>query len=204
MILGRYTLPNLVTGIGATLALLGAVLAGQGNLPAAMVCLLYAGVGDSLDGPLARRLHTLPEDKQFGAQLDTLADLISFGIAPVLISYAAGLTNVLDLVLLLAYLACAMLRLCHFTVHGTERLAGITYFRGMPTTYAAFIFPLALAVATFIPAEALPVVLRFTHVIVAALFILNIPVRDIRSYRGLVPIGVVVITLFWLSVLIRS
>jgi len=203
MILGRYTLPNLVTGLGLTLALLGAVLAGQGNLPAAMLCLLYAGVSDSLDGPLARRLHTLPEDKQFGAQLDTLADLISFGIAPVLISYAAGLTSALDLVLLLAYLACAILRLCHFTVHGTERQAGITYFRGMPTTYAAFIFPLALAAATLLPAELLLTILRFTHVIVAALFILNVPVRDIRSYRGLVPIGVVAITLFWLSVLIR-
>lgn len=203
MILGRYTLPNLVTGLGLTLALLGAVLAGQGNLPAAMLCLLYAGVGDSLDGPLARRLHTLPEDKQFGAQLDTLADLTSFGIAPVLISYATGLTSAFDLMLLLAYLACAILRLCHFTVHGTERLAGVTYFRGMPTTYAAFIFPLALAGASLLPADARPTILRFTHVIVAALFILNVPVRDIRSYRGLVPIGVVVITLFWLSVLIR-
>lgn len=203
MILGRYTLPNLVTGVGLTLALLGAVLAGQGNLPAAMLCLLYAGVSDSLDGPLARRLHTLPEDKQFGAQLDTLADLTSFGIAPVLISYTAGLTGPFDLALLLAYIACAILRLCHFTVHGAERLAGVTYFRGMPTTYAAFIFPLALALASFLPAEAQPTLLRFTHLIVAALFILNVPVRDIRSYRGLVPIGVVVITLFWLSVLIR-
>ena len=202
MILGRYTLPNLMTFTAAALSLMAAVFAAWGHLPPAMLFLLYAGVFDSLDGPLARRLHLTPEDKQFGGQLDTLVDLTSFGFAPALISYSLGLTAWSDLAILYFYLACAMIRLSHFTVHGTERKEGVTYFHGMPSTYACFIFPIALGVASFLPSGSSAAILRLTHLAVGILFILNIPVRDIRSIKWLMLGGLVAITAFWVTVLL--
>lgn len=185
LILGRYTAPNLIT-FGAAAASLGAcAAAGRQLVAGSMLLLLTAGILDGIDGPVARKYHKIPEDKEFGGQLDTLVDLMSWGLVPSVISYSLGLRGWVDLVILYFYVACAAIRLCHFTVYGAETSDGVRYFRGVPSAYASFIYPISLALGCLLAPGSLAVTLRGTHIVLGFLFILNVPVRDTRSLTWL-------------------
>ena len=146
------TLGNLFCGFGAGLAALLAMrteglggAAGWGS-PVVVGCGLIFGalIFDMLDGRLARLARRTTE---FGAQLDSLADIVSFGVAPVLlllaIVLAAGPMAAMQpwvwrlLVLVcLVYLACAAIRLARFNVEAVRDEQGHVVFSGLPTPAA--------------------------------------------------------------------
>ena len=87
---GIYILPNLFT-ISALFAGFYAVIAGmRGVYDNAAIAIFIAMIMDSLDGRIARLTHTQTE---FGAQLDSLSDMVSFGIAPAFVAYSWSLSN---------------------------------------------------------------------------------------------------------------
>lgn len=114
------------------------------GLPAyAVIALIGAGIGDLFDGLVARRLARTEEQQRFGARLDSLVDACAFGFAPCVWLFAAGLQSPLDLLLLGAFLCCAVWRLAYFDTVGLENAGGSRYYVGLPTTYVALILPLA-------------------------------------------------------------
>ncbi len=114
-----YALPNLLTTCGLFAGFYAIMQATQGHYEAACIAIYVAMVMDILDGRLARLTNTMSE---FGSQYDSLADMISFGLAPAFVVYQwslNGLGKVGGLVTFV-YLACAALRLARFNVMKSE------------------------------------------------------------------------------------
>jgi len=138
---GVYLLPNLLT-TGALFAGFYAIVAAmQGAFGSAAMAVFIAMVLDGLDGRVARLTHTQTD---FGAQYDSLADLISFGLAPALIMYQWALVHLEDMGLTwgklgwlaaFVYVACAALRLARFNtqIGKTDK----RFFIGLPSPTAA-------------------------------------------------------------------
>ncbi len=105
-----------------------------------------AFVFDVLDGRVARSRHT---QSAFGRELDSLADVISFGVAPAALAFAAGLSGGWDWVALLYFVCCGVSRLARFNVTAEALSAGgdkVKYFEGTPIpTSVALVGVLSLA-----------------------------------------------------------
>jgi CDP-diacylglycerol---serine O-phosphatidyltransferase len=112
---GIYLLPNLLT-LGALFAGFYAIIAGMnGNFNAAGWAILVAAVMDGLDGRVARLTNT---QSAFGAQFDSLADMVSFGVAPALIVFSWALSSLGNAgwAASFIFMSCAALRLARFNV----------------------------------------------------------------------------------------
>jgi CDP-diacylglycerol--serine O-phosphatidyltransferase len=138
---GIYLLPNLFTTGGLFAGFFAIIAASQGRFEAACVAIFVAAILDGLDGRVARLTNTQSE---FGVQYDSLADLVSFGMAPALVMYHWALMSMkLDSITLgrigwlaaFLYAACAALRLARFN----SQVASVDkrYFIGLASPAAA-------------------------------------------------------------------
>ena len=138
---GIYLLPNLLT-LGALFSGFYAIIAGMsGDFNKAGWAILIAGVLDLLDGRIARLTNT---QSAFGAQFDSLSDMVSFGVAPSLImfSWAFGPLGNVGWAASFIYMSCAALRLARFNVQlGTTDKR---FFLGLQS-------PMAAGLVTFVP-----------------------------------------------------
>jgi CDP-diacylglycerol--serine O-phosphatidyltransferase len=131
---GVYLLPNSFTIGGLFCGFYGVVQAMHGRFDIAAIAVFVAMVLDSLDGRVARLTNTQSE---FGAQLDSLADMVSFGAAPALIMYEWSLRNMGKWGWLAAfvYVSGAALRLARFNTN--IGVVDKRYFQGLPSPAAA-------------------------------------------------------------------
>ena len=131
---GIYLLPNLFT-MGALFAGFYAVIAAmRGDFESAPIAILFALVFDGLDGRIARLTNT---SSKFGAEFDSLSDMVSFGVAPALVmfSWALGDLGKLGWSAAFIYVACAALRLARFNTQ--IETADKNYFTGLASPAAA-------------------------------------------------------------------
>jgi CDP-diacylglycerol--serine O-phosphatidyltransferase len=142
------TLGNAACGTGSVFAAMAFVQSGARGLfyLAALLCPI-ALVFDALDGRVARFRH---QHSILGRELDSLADVISFGVAPAALGFAAGLQTALDIAVLLYFVACGVSRLARFNVTAEMLSAGgdkVKYFEGTPIP-SSVLLAAVLAVAT--------------------------------------------------------
>ncbi len=127
------TLLNGAAGTGAIFAFMDlAVTGSHAALWLGAALLLAALVFDVLDGLVARRRH---EASAVGRELDSLSDVVSFGVAPAVLGYAIGLRGSLDVVILTIFVACGISRLARFNVTAESRSddsGKVRYFEGLP------------------------------------------------------------------------
>ena len=133
---GIYLLPNLFTTAALFAGFYAIVAATQGRFEAASVAVFVAMLLDGIDGRVARLTNT---QSAFGAEYDSLADMISFGLAPALVTYEWALHSLGKLGWLAAfvYTAGAALRLARFNTQ--VGVADKRYFQGLPSPSAAAI-----------------------------------------------------------------
>jgi CDP-diacylglycerol--serine O-phosphatidyltransferase len=131
---GVFLLPNLFTTCALFCGFYSVIAGMQGDFYAGSVAILVAMIFDGLDGRVARLTHTT---SAFGAEYDSLSDMISFGIAPALLMFNWALvdTGKLGWVAAFLYTACAALRLARFNTQRDSVDAG--YFVGLPSPAAA-------------------------------------------------------------------
>jgi CDP-diacylglycerol--serine O-phosphatidyltransferase len=131
---GIYLLPNLFTTSALFAGFYGIVAAINGRFEAAAIAILVAGVLDGMDGRIARLTNT---QSDFGAQYDSLSDMVSFGLAPALVIYLWVLFELgkLGWVAAFLYAAAAALRLARFNTQ--VGIADKRYFQGLPSPAAA-------------------------------------------------------------------
>ena len=122
---GVYLLPNLIT-TGALFAGFFAIVAGMsGNFVAAALAIFSALILDTLDGRVARWTRS---ESEFGAEYDSLSDMVAFGVAPALVSFTWALQSLgqIGWVVAFIYMACAGLRLARFNTKGdNETFTGL-------------------------------------------------------------------------------
>ena len=138
---GVFLLPNALT-TGALFAGFYSIIAGiNGHFVAAAVAVVVAGVLDGLDGRVARLTNTQSE---FGVQYDSLSDLISFGLAPALLSFNWSLSSLSEVspmagklgwLAAFVFVACAALRLARFNTQASS--LDKAYFQGLASPAAA-------------------------------------------------------------------
>ena len=110
--LGFYDYTTVLTYLSLLSACTGIVLslAGQGHPYMACFCLLFCGFCDAFDGKVARtKKNRTDDEKAFGIQLDSLCDVVSFGVAPAFSLYCMGVDSVLGIAILCAYSICAVI-----------------------------------------------------------------------------------------------
>ncbi len=131
---GIYILPNLFTSLNIFCGFFAIILSLEGNFSAAAYSIIIAGIFDGLDGKIARATRTT---SKFGVEYDSMADLISFGMAPALMFYLWALTPLGRMGWLAAFLftVCGALRLARFnTQTGT---ISSDFFVGLPIPASA-------------------------------------------------------------------
>ena len=131
---GIYLLPNLLT-TGALFAGFYAVLSGfTGQYEIAAIAIFTAMIFDGLDGRVARMTNT---QSDFGVQYDSLSDMVSFGVAPAVVAYGWGVSDLgkVGLAAAFVYASCAALRLARFNVQAESSDGKV--FTGLPSPAAA-------------------------------------------------------------------
>tara|TARA_R110002073_G_scaffold335977_3_gene529698 strand:+ start:1124 stop:1897 length:774 start_codon:yes stop_codon:yes gene_type:complete len=131
---GIYLLPNLFTTAALFAGFYAIVQAMNGNFEHAAIAIFIAMVLDGLDGRVARLTHTQSE---FGAEYDSMSDMVSFGVAPALIVYEWALKDMgkWGWIAAFIYCACAALRLARFNTN--IEVIDKRFFQGLPSPAAA-------------------------------------------------------------------
>ena len=144
------------------------------------MCLLFAGFTDMFDGKIASTMKRTEAEKNFGIQIDSLCDLISFGVLPIAIGYGLGLSGGFFYVSAILYLICAIIRLAYFNVDEIMRQRQETGRRktyyGLPVTAAAMLFPLIFGLKNLLGNTLLPVY-QIALFAAAAAFILKFKIK---------------------------
>ena len=181
-LIGFYDYTVILTYISVISAVVGMIFAHQGSFGGAMLCLFLSGFCDAFDGTVARSKKNRTEDeKAFGIQLDSLCDVVSFGVAPAFACYCMGVNSVPGMVILCVYVVCAVIRLAFFNVQEAKRQQveeGCNkYYRGLPVTSSAIIFPVFYLLRPLLPAKLFAVLLHVLCGLIAFLFVLDFRVK---------------------------
>ena len=209
--IGFYNYTVILTYISLVISSVGIGFAATGDPFSAMLCLMASGVCDMFDGMIARtRKKSTDEEKRFGIQLDSLCDIVCFGVLPAAtgITMAEGQSTLLQVaswafgaLLILG----ALIRLAYFNV--TEETRQATEggrrksYLGVPVTTAAMVFPLMFALSLLLPAP-LNLWIYPAFVLITALSFVT-PVKVPKSHgKGLVVMGLIGLAeaalMFWL------
>ena len=129
----RVILPNILTLIGVCIGLSSIKFALDSKYEIAVIAIIFAALIDGLDGRIARLIKGT---SKVGKELDSLTDVISFGVAPAFIMYFWSLNNLgkFGWLLCLIYVVCVTLRLARFNVHSNEEASWKdNFFEGVPS-----------------------------------------------------------------------
>ena len=142
-----FTLGNAVCGIGSIFSTMTFVLSNYITHIYYAAALVFAAlVFDIFDGRIARWRN---KSSAMGRELDSLADVISFGVAPAILAYGCGMRGLYDRVLLAYFVACGVSRLARYNITAEEisqDTGKVTYFEGTPIP-TSFLLVIVLAVA---------------------------------------------------------
>lgn len=154
--------PSVITSFNLLAGVAALIYTMNDNYHLAAMMVLVAAVLDGLDGKVARLMGTSSE---FGKQLDSLADLVSFGVAPAILVFAwqlAGL-GVAGIIVAMAFTLCGALRLARFNV---MNITG--YFLGIPITIAGSLVALLVLYAGSLPHPVTALVVVFLAVLMVS------------------------------------
>jgi len=201
-VIGYYNKSVILTYLGLVFSVIGIVSALDFKPRIAILCLMVCGFCDMFDGAIARRCDRTDDEKAFGVQIDSLCDLVCFGILPAIIGYSVGNTSLFGTGAMAFYLLAVVIRLGYFNVQEINRARDNggkrKHYEGLPVTTVAIILPAALMLEVSTRFS----LLRFFNVALVALgvaFLSKIKVH--KPYKwGLVALALVgagVFALVW-------
>ncbi len=179
-LLGYYNYTVVLTYIGMLIGFAGVFCAADNQIFSALVCLMAAGVCDMFDGAIASTRERTEQEKCFGIQIDSLSDLVCFGVLPAMIVSAMNPRNIPVRMIAALYVLCALIRLAYFNVDEQEQQKASASSRelyfGLPVTLAALFLPLVYSFGNYYPGRR-SALMAGTLVLMAALFLLPFPLK---------------------------
>ena len=143
--IGYYNYTVILTYIGMLFGFAGITCVWSGSLKTALVCLMAAGLCDMFDGKIASTMTRTRQEKRFGIQIDSLSDLVCFGVLPALVVFRCSGGGFLHIFVPAFYLLCALIRLAWFNVDEEDRQdqekTGREAYLGLPVTTSALLLP---------------------------------------------------------------
>ncbi len=165
-----------------------------------LIFLMLAGICDMFDGKVARMCKRTKEEKEFGIQIDSLADTINFIALPVVIMLSLGLSSVIDLIVYTIFVLCGISRLGFFNVHASLDNP-VKYYSGLPVTSTAIIYPVFGLLHSQIPETAFGIMYIIITLITALLFVLKIKVPKFKGVAYIIiPIIAILLTILLLVI----
>ena len=180
----RYLLPNILTLGGVCLGISSIKFSIDGNYSLAVIFILLAAILDALDGRIARLIKGTSE---FGKELDSLTDFVSFGIAPVFILYFWELNNYgkLGWAITLIYSVCCVLRLARFnlTKVDNKQIWKSNYFEGVPSPAGGILIlsPLIFELSSFNLDFNIKNLTPYFTILIAVLLVSKIPTLSLKK-----------------------
>ena len=219
--IGFYDYTTVLTYLSLLSACSGIVvaLAGEGHPFMACFFLMFCGFCDAFDGKVARTKKDRSDmERNYGIQIDSLSDLVAFGVLPACMggalildsAYLQSLTTlyrdkwffvigaIVLFAILLLYVLAALIRLAYFNVTEEERQkteGGVRkYYTGLPVTTAALIFPLVM-LAQYITAADISLVYIAVALLTAVAFVskMQVPKPGINGILGMMAVGIVIL-----------
>ena len=181
--IGFYDYTVVLTYISFISAVSGIFCATSSHLRWAIFFLAFSGLCDMFDGKIARTKKNRTEDqKSFGIQIDSLCDIVCFGVLPIVICYRLGMDRIYSMMILALYGLAGLIRLGYFNVMEAKRQAqeegARKYYQGLPITSMAIALPILFVVSPLFPTHsAFVVVLHIAVTLVGFLFIFNFKLR---------------------------
>lgn len=204
-ILGVYNPACLLSLAGVCVAVVAMILAVQGAVELALVGLILAGLADLFDGVVARRLRLDDYEKEFGVQLDTTVDVVSFISTPAVIALSTGWLSWFAVLGIVWFVIAGVVRLSHFntlSIRGADRS---THHQGLPVTYTALIFPLLFLLRDLITAENFALLLGSAFAVIGLLFVINVPVRKPRGlFYIILPSLAAALIVYWIVFYLKT
>ena len=189
--IGFYDYTVILTYLSLISALCGITQAASGHFNAAVICLGICGVCDSFDGRVARSKKNRTEDeKAFGVQIDSLCDLVCFGIFPAVFCYCLGVQGILGIAIISFFSICAVIRLAYYNVLDEKKKNG-TYsdtaaFRGLPVTMSSILIALTYCLNFVVPENVFLIILHIVPVLIGFLNILDFRIEKKPSLKQLI------------------
>ena len=175
--LGYYSYTVILTYVGFVCGSIGLYLAAQGSTNAAIIMLLLAGFCDMFDGKVAKtKKNRTAQESRFGIQIDSLSDMVCFGLLPPMIAFSCGevLRKPINIAIFSCFSLAALIRLAYFNVSEEDRQKKTKgrrkVYEGLPVTSVALIIPLLFAFRGDL-GENFPVVCTIVYGIIACAFI---------------------------------
>ena len=197
----RSLLPNTLTIFGVCLGLSSIKFALDTNYVMAVIAIAFAAILDTLDGRVARLIKGT---SKVGKELDSLTDVISFGVAPSFVMYFWTINEMgkIGWLLILIYTVCCALRLARFNLTTVEETAAwkINFFEGVPSPAAAglVLLPLILSLSGLFQFENYTVLSSIVILTTSILMVSKIPTYSLK--RILIPRNLAIFLLLGIGV----
>ncbi len=201
MFIGYYSLANAVTLAGLLFSVTACTLAMHGgNIEYAVYMMFVSLLCDMFDGRLARRKKNRSKDARlFGIQLDSLCDLVSFGITPCIIAYYSGFNGVFDVIIYGFFSICGAIRLAYFnTIAINSPDQAKEGYRGLPIPSSMVAITFIFMLNSFgVPHGVMSWLVRIIFIAIAICFVYDFPMKKsgIKGTVVLISIEVIMMLL---------
>ncbi len=181
--IGFYDYTVVLTYISFAVSTIGIFCASTKHIRWAIFCLAVSGLCDMFDGKIARTKKNRTEDeKNFGIQIDSLCDVVCFGVFPIIICYKLGMDKIYSMAILVLYGLAGVIRLGYFNVMEAKRQneteEARKYYQGLPITSMAIALPIIFVLSPLFPSpQAFVIVLHILVAVVGILFVKDFKFR---------------------------
>lgn len=195
--IGFYDYTVVLTYVSLFISVTGIFSALDGNLQEAVICLMLSGFCDMFDGKIARtKKSRTKQEKRFGIQIDSLCDLVCFGVLPAVIGYNLNKSSKLYGIVACVFVLAGLIRLAYYNVTEEERQdetdENRKYFKGLPITSSSLLVPLVYCLSTYAPIP------KFSLIYTVALFVMAIAYITPLRIRKPHSVGMLVMALIGL------
>lgn len=198
--IGFYNYSVILTYISLLSSVFGMTQAIHGRFKTAIFCLALSGLCDMFDGKIARAMKNRTEDeKSFGIQIDSLCDMVCFGVFPAMICYLLGVRGIIGMIVIAIYCVNSVIRLAFFNVMEAKNAlvseTGEKFYKGLPITSMAIVLPLVFMVQFFIPDWAFRICLYVALLVVGILFVVDFKLKKPKNSTLAILVAIVAVAL---------
>ena len=180
--IGYYSYTVILTYLGFVCGSMGIYFSATRHTMIAIIMLLLAGFCDMFDGKVAKtKKNRTKQECKFGIQIDSLSDMVCFGILPPMIAWSAGLHKAYQIAVFCCFSLAALIRLAYFNVTEEERQEQTSErrktYEGLPVTSTALLIPILFCFQKDLGETAFNVVATVVYGLIAAAFITKFKLR---------------------------
>lgn len=213
MFIGYYNLANAVTLLVLVFALASSILsiyslgadgvADVQKINIAVTLFLMSGLCDMFDGRIARGYGSRTrKEKLFGIQIDSLCDMVSFGIAPVIIAYCAGYREIYHLIAYAIYSVCGAIRLAYFNTQAVEETKDLNMkcFTGVPIPFCCLTVPPIMLLSKILTPGNIGAQIAFAalYFLTGIAFVVNVKIKKLSIAKSIIVVLFVLVSVVFL------